>query len=260
LQQLPGVIIMMQIVSRWLTIVSLLLPALVVAESKLEEYRYGRFQIENQLERKANCLDSSDRDCYRLRSARIIGGEFVPPALMPQRASNILKRTGRPPAHIIFINYESKELLYYRRELEIYIPVVGYAVVTPDASTLPRDVVRGEIRALVKDPTWCPQIGGEIRRDNPHLPPGCLPPGHPLNMMGDWRFDIDWSTSGWELIKLHGARGYPRHFEQVNSYGCTQLENKALGELVRQLGGEAVREGIEVVALQNASSFIRISD
>ncbi len=208
------------------------------AEETITTYTYGRFTVEAGTDRQ-----------------RVIGGEFTPPPLMPQLPSQSLRATGRPPEHVLFVNYVTKELLFYRRtEAGTYRPVIGYAVVTPEADFLPQQVVRGVVRQVVERPTWCPKVGGQVRRMNPTLPPGCLPYGHPQNPMGDYRFDIAWDVRGWELVRLHGTTGYPRgNFWDEETFGCTRLENHALAALLAQLGPTAVADGIEIIAHREVS-------
>ncbi len=203
------------------------------AETVSMTYTYGRFTVEVLGDRQ-----------------RVVGGEFTPPLLMPVMPSRTLRQTGRPPVHVLLINYKTKELLYYRRNQNgLYQPVIGYAVVTPEADFLPQPIVRGVVERVVPRPTWCPKVGGQVRRMNPHLPPGCLPYGHPLNPMGDYRLDINWNVRGWELIRLHGTTGYPRgNFWDEETFGCTRLENQAIANLLALLGPRAVAEGIEVIA------------
>ena len=210
---------------------SLFLPQVWAEESVV--YTYGRFVVE-----------------VGAQGQRVIGGEFTPPPLMPQKPSPRLRTTGQPPVHVLFVNYMTKELLYYRRaEDGVYQPVIGYAVVTPEANFLPQPVVRGVVTQVIERPTWCPKIGGLVRRMNPQLPPGCLPYGHPQNPMGDYRFDVSWEVRGWELVRLHGTTGYPRgNFWDEETFGCTRLENQALAALLNELGPTAVIDGIEVIA------------
>ena len=195
----------------------------VYASEVSSTYQYGRFKVEVLSE----------------GGQRVIGGEFIPPAKPPLPSNS---------AHVIFINHTTKELSYYKRTEAGFVPVIGYAVVTPSRESLPRDVIRGKVRQVVEKPIWCPKVGGLIRKEDPTLPAGCLPYGHPQNAMGDWRFDISWDVSGYELVRLHGTTGYPAgSFWDQETYGCIRLQNRAIKNLIDLLGPEAIRQGVEVV-------------
>jgi hypothetical protein len=198
-------------------------PATPIASS-MSLYRYGRFEVEVVGDKQT-----------------VIGGEFVPSALPEGFISSA--------RHLVRIDYTTKELSYYRKLASgLYEPMIGFAVVTPLPSTLPSATVIGTVTKIVEKPTWCPKVGGTVRRDDPSLPKGCLPYGHLQNAMGDWRFDIAWPVKGWELIKVHGTTGYPRgSFWLEDTHGCTRLENRAIKRLVEILGPSAVKEGIEIV-------------
>ncbi len=155
--------------------------------------------------------------------------------------------------HAIFVNYSTKELLYYRLTDGGYESVIGYVVMTPFPHTLPKDVVRGRVTRIVEKPTWCPKEGGTVRQAHPNLPKGCLPYGHPDNAMGDWRFDIRWDARGWELNKLHGVSVYAEGaFWTEKTHGCIRLMNEAISHLITLLGPHAVTEGIEIVVFRDS--------
>lgn len=195
--------------------------------SPVEEAKYGRFTV------------STTPDGQHV----IYGGVFKPPLSMPHRSKF---------QHVIFINYVTKELTYYRKieEWGFYEPVVGYAVVTPPPAELPREVVRGRVTRIDLAPTWCPTAN--IRREYPDLPKGCLPFGHPKNAMGAVKFEITWPYKNWQLNRIHGAEGYPRgSFWAEKTFGCTRLQNDAIKDLVSEMGGPAaVKEGVEVIAFR----------
>lgn len=240
---------MMRIMWRWLTIVCLVSQCDVsVAEegTVTSTYTHGRFTVE----------------VLSTGSQRVVGGEFIPPTFMPQTPSTTLKRTGVAPRHVLFMNYVTKELQYYRRkETGAYLPVRGYAVVTPEADFLPRDIVRGEVVQLIEKPTWCPKVGGQVRRAYPSLPPGCLPYGHTLNPMGDFRFDVAWDVPGWQLVRLHGTTGYPEgKFWDEETFGCVRLVNDSLRRLIEELGPTAVVEGIELVSHRTVRSLAHLGE
>ncbi len=189
----------------------------------VQSYQYGRFTVR---------LDKNGLEVKR--------GVFAPPMAIP------FASTG---AHVISINYRTKELWYHKRtNAGVYEPVIGYAVMTPNPSVLPKEVVRGKVIRIVKKPTWCPKVGGTVRQEDPTLP-GCIPYEHSQNAMGDWRFDIAWNAPGWELNKLHGVEGYAKgEFWTEKTHGCIRLTNEAIKKLVDLLGPNAVKEGIEIVA------------
>ena len=197
-----------------------------------ETYRYGRFAVH-----------------VREGGQQIIGGEFIPLESLP-------KRVTPGNQHAIFINYQTKELLYYRKDSAGYfVPVIGYAVVTPDPSSLPQDEVRGQVTRIDMTPTWCPTEN--IRRAWPHLPAGCLPFGHSQNAMGAVKFEIAWNVRGWQYHRLHGTAGYPRgSFWTEETFGCTRLVDQAILHLVQLLGGNsAVSSGIEVIVHRTPSDL-----
>ncbi len=220
-------------------------------QTRTVTYERGHFTVTLEERYEKDCVPSADDTCWRGVKQTILGGEFTPPALLPAEPPATLARTGKAPRHVIFVSYSKKELTYYRRDqYDALRPVIGYVVVTPDASALTKDVIFGEVTGIVKDPTWCPNPRGRIRRDDPTLPPGCFPPGHRLNAMSGYRFDIAWQAKGMSLVKLHGASGYPARFEAVETYGCTRLEDTLITALVAELGPTAVAEGIALVAMR----------
>ncbi len=172
----------------------------------------------------------------------IEGGVFTPPETMSVKSN---------AAHVLIIDYTAKELLYYRKVGDgLYEPVVGYAVMTPEPSFLPHSEVRGWVRDIDLKPSWCPKA--QARRIYRHLQKGCLPPGHPDNMMGEAKFLISWQgVRGWEAIHVHGTSGYKAGaFWEQETLGCTRLTNEAIRELIDLLGPQAVKEGIEVVLIR----------
>lgn len=192
-----------------------------------KQYTYGRFTVQ--------VTDSGQQ---------IVGGKFLPAASMPVEANQ---------PHVLIVDYATKELAYYRQQTDgVYAPIVGYAVVTPLSSSLPRDVVRGRVQRINTAPTWCPTVN--IRRAHPELPAGCVPYGHPLNAMGEVKFEIDWDVPNFSAVRLHGTTGYPEgNFWEEETFGCTRLTNTAIKELVATLSGDqAVREGVEVVLMRGS--------
>ncbi len=185
-------------------------------------YQYGRFTVE---------VDETGQ--------RIIGGQFVPDKTMPYETVK---------SHVIFINYSTKELSYYKKDDKgEYQPIIGYAVVTSEPKSLPKELVRGTVTKIDTAPTWCPTASA--RKKYPRLSPGCLPFGHPENEMGSAKFEIRWfDVVGYEAVRLHGTRGYPNgNFWDEATLGCTRLNNEAIKNLVDLLGLKSVEEGIEVV-------------
>lgn len=239
---------MMSNIWRWLMVTAFFLPGLGLAgeSTKTIAYEFGRFTV----------IDHGDR-------LEIEGGVFTPPPELPYAPSAMLKRTGKPPRHVIFINYAKSELFYYRRsEAGEYEPVVGYAVVTPAAYPNPKfpeqfalrqPVVRGEVTQIVTKPSWCPIVGGQVLKDHPHLAQGCFPYGHSQNPMGEYAFHINWERPDWKYARLHGAKLYPERFEATDTYGCTRLHDPAIAEFVLKLGPTAVADGIEIVAHRKVS-------
>jgi hypothetical protein len=194
--------------------------------SSASTYRHGRFTVE-----------------VKDGQQTVVGGVFMPPKIMPLSSRAV---------HIIFIDYTSKELMYYTLGERGYDPVIGYSVLSPSADALPKEVVRGRVTKIDENPSWCPTLNA--RKLYKNLPRGCLPPGHPLNAMGKVKFIIDWEVPNFAEIRLHGSKGLPEgEFWKIDTLGCTSLENKAILELVRLLGKDAVKEGIEVVLMKGNS-------
>ncbi|KXJ99810.1 MAG: hypothetical protein UZ19_OD1000310 [Parcubacteria bacterium OLB19] len=192
-------------------------------ELKVKTYKYGRFTVYVRPDGSQN----------------IEGGVY-----MPESKPDIVSKY----RSVIYINYREKTLEAFKfNDAGSYEPLVGYAVVTPSADKLPKDVVRGVVTKIDKNPTWCPTPN--IRTVYKHLPAGCLPPGHKDNAMGAIKFEIKWDTPNWELVRLHGTGGYPRgSFWDKETFGCTRLLNEAIINLEKLLGPGAEREGIEIIA------------
>ncbi len=223
---------MVKVIVMWLLAMCLSLLGEANAETETP-LSYGRFAV-----------------VYKEGYQEVVGGVFdkdVMPSVPPRNAT---------AKHAVFVNYTTKELLYYRLTDGVHRAVIGYAVMTPFPHTLPREVVRGKVAQIVEKPTWCPKVGGTVRRDDPSLPKGCMPYGHPYNAMGDWRFDIAWDAPGWELNKLHGVEGYAKGaFWTQETHGCIRLTNEAITHLIALLGSNAVKEGIEVVVFRDNAMF-----
>ncbi len=171
---------------------------------------------------------------------QILGGRFKPSPLLSMMMATKL--------HVIVIDYTTKELSYYQKNgWGTYSPIIGFAVVTPAANSLPFEMVRGRVTKIDTAPVWCPMQGA--RAKYPGLPLGCLPFGHPQNEMGAAKFEIRWdNVRGYEAVRLHGTKGYASgNFWEEETLGCTQLHNDAIKELITILGPRAVREGIEVI-------------
>lgn len=194
-----------------------------IAEPTVPTFQYGRFLVEVY----------PDKDI-------IYGGVFKPELPMPHDSEY---------KHVIFINYKTKELSYFRLNGNDYEPVLGYAVMSPSPEFLPKNVVRGMVTKIDTKPTWCPTQN--IRREYPNLPNGCLPFGHKLNAMGVAKFEIKWEVPNWELVRLHGTGGYAEgNFWEHKTFGCTRLKDELILKLILELGDlkKAVKEGIEVIA------------
>lgn len=191
-----------------------------------ESYKYGRFTV----------LVSPE-------GQEILGGVFKPETLLPAPTKY---------AHVIFINYVSKELSYYRLTKDRYEPVIGFAVVTPSADVLSQSIVRGKVTRIDTKPPWTPTAN--IRKKHQYLPAGTIPYGHPDNAMGEVKFEISWDVPGWSLKRIHGTKGYPEgNFQNAETFGCTRLQNDAIKNLVTLLGPNAVNEGIEVIVHKTIS-------
>ncbi len=220
-------------ISRRRFLIALLIPSVGRTQSEptlVKEYTFGRFTVR-------------DFGSYQ----EIMGAKFTPGPFPPH--IDVHLADGRRPRHVLYVDYVRKEFMYYRRdERGMLRPRVGYVILTPLPQELPANVVEGEVQRIVLDPIWCPLKDGEIRRDYPELPGGCIPAGHPQNVMGKARFDIAWPHNSMRYNRLHGAWGFPSDFEKMDTYGCIQLLNEHILELIDQLGPNAVAEGIKVVA------------
>jgi len=199
-----------------------------IIESKIKKVekteKYGRFKT----------LKKPDG------SMIVFGGVFTPEK-KPSDFFNQKNLHNIP--HVILVNYTEKTLEYYKGGE----PVLGYAVVTPDASFLPAEEVWGQVQRIVKNPIWCPTAN--IRKKYPDLPKGCIPPQHKENAMGAIKFEISWQgVKGWDTIRLHGANGYPQNFFAEETSGCVRLQNDAIKNLVEKMGGEkAAKERIVIL-------------
>ena len=177
-------------------------------------------------------------------SSSMGGGGSVPGGVFIPASQPIHRRLGLP--HHIEISFVRKELAYYRNG----VPVLGYKVVTPRSTRLRR----GRVVAIESNPQWC--VGGTSLRQYFYenggtadmLRGGCLPGGHPLNPMGNYKFLMDGGFAG-TAIRLHGTRSYDFDYQEVETLGCVRLMNGSPGidGLVAQLGPNAVHEGIEMV-------------
>lgn len=194
-----------------------------VHKKDIPVYKHGRFMVEVY----------PDKDI-------IYGGVFKPELPMPYESMR---------KHVIFINYQTKELSYFRFNGSAYESVIGYAVMAPLPDFLPKNVVRGSVIRIDTKPSWCPT--SNIRRRYPYLPEGCLPFGHELNAMGIAKFEIRWNVPNWDAIRLHGTGGYAEgNFWDEETFGCTRLKNELMLGLLGELGDsrKAVEEGIEIIA------------
>lgn len=194
----------------------------LVNKSKVTSYKHGRFLVEVY----------PDKDI-------IYGGVFNPELPMPHQSTR---------KHAIFINYQTKELSYFRLNKDIYEPIIGYAVMTPLPEFLPKDIVRGVVYKIDTKPVWCPTPN--IRREYTNLPKGCLDYGHPLNAMGKAKFEIKWEIPNWEAVRLHGTSGYAEgNFWDQKTFGCTRLKNDLILDLISKLGDlqTVIKEGVEVI-------------
>jgi lipoprotein-anchoring transpeptidase ErfK/SrfK len=201
-------------------------PNVVLASELKQSYSYGRFTVK--------VMDDG--------SQVVVGGIFKPAPEAPVQLK---------AKHTILANFHTKELTYYRQGENNVEGVLGYSVVTPDPNTLPTMVVRGKVTAIEEDPWWCPTKSARVKY--PELPPGCIPPGHVDNAMGAAKFIIDWQLpkslkDEWQTVRLHGATFYPEGpFWEEETLGCVRLTNDEIKTLIKTLGREAVKEGIEII-------------
>lgn len=211
------------------TFVVLLICGEAHASTISETYQYGDFTV-------SVATDGSQA---------ISGGVFDPPATPPLSTS---------AAHTLFVDYSTNKITYYQKILTRPTPIIGYAVITPDSSYLPSEIVEGTVTAIDMNPWWCPTAN--VRKIYPDLPSGCLSPGHALNAMGSIKFIIHWQVPSrlkdeWSTIRLHGSRVYPEgRFWDEDTAGCTRLLNEAIEDLVKRMGPNAVAEGIRVVLMR----------
>ncbi len=147
--------------------------------------------------------------------------------------------------HVIFVDFKTRSLMDYRVETDgSLIPGKKVPVVSPLPESLPKDVVRGRVIKIDRNPTWCPPTS--LQREYGR---NCIPPGDPKNAMGAVKFLISWQIPGWEAIRLHGALVYPEagKFATEETSGCVRLLDSEILKLVERIGENAVKEGIEVI-------------
>lgn len=199
--------------------------------------RYGRFEVKK------------NADGYQ-----IVGGKFTPtelPVDLPVTAPVL-----------IFVNATTKELTMFRYNylVGLFEGIAGYAVVTPDPDSLPKDTVVGEVTKIDTKPSWCPTPNILKHPSYQHLyGRGCLPYSDPENAMGAVKFEINWNIPNWQAVRLHGTHGYADNgkFWEVETFGCTRLQNEAILELVEKIKKlydgsleAAVKAGIKVVVFR----------
>lgn len=199
--------------------------------------RYGRFEVKKSA------------DGYQ-----VVGGKFIPTELpldLPVTAPVM-----------IFVNATTKELTAFRYNylVGLFEGLVGYAVVTPDPDTLPKNIVIGEVAKIDTKPTWCPTLNILKHQSYQHLQgKGCLPFGDPENAMGAVKFEINWNVPNWQAVRLHGTHGYADDgkFWDIETFGCTRLQDEAILELTEKIKNlyagsleVAVKTGIKVVVFR----------
>jgi hypothetical protein len=195
----------------------------LIQEPDFSTFEYGNFVVQ----------DLGDRH-------RLFGGKI---------------ETGKPLSikskhpRVITINFRTKKLSYYElTDSGEHEFVIGYATVTPSVDILGGKMVRGIVARIETEPDWYPTKN--VRLAYPDLPKGLIPYGHPDNAMGEVKIVINWDIAGWRYRHIHGTVGYTQgDFWNVETFGCTRLQNKAILNLAKLLGPDAVDEKIEVIVL-----------
>ncbi|MBY0309667.1 hypothetical protein K2Q16_00770 [Patescibacteria group bacterium] len=207
--------------------------AQLARQAQSGSYRYGRFTVRREAD-----------------GGQVIeGGVFTPPEAPPLWAVEQLRN--RPVRNLILVDFIKKELHLYQRAGADWVATIGYAVVAPQANSLPRDVVEGNLSRIDLAPVW--GVPASIRRDYAAAGqplPAQVPFGDPRNMLGAARLEVAWNTPNWNLVRLHGARGYPAEpLGEVDTYGCVSLLDESLLGLINQIGGPAgaVRDGTVIM-------------
>lgn len=109
----------------------------------------------------------------------------------------------------------------------------GQGVIAWDIIMLPPGrVLRGQIEDVILNPTWCPTAS--VRRRNPGLPAGCLPPGHRQNAMGEVKITLNGDFAG-TAIRIHDTRGFGASWPNEDSAGCVRVLNLK-AELLPRIG------------------------
>ena len=96
----------------------------------------------------------------------------------------------------------------------------------------PGRVMRGQVIDIDLSPSWCPTPS--IRRAYPDLPPGCLPPGHPQNAMGEVKISMNGDFAG-TAIRIHDTRGFGPEWPNEDSAGCVRVL-RLKSELLPRIG------------------------
>lgn len=213
--------------------------AIPIPEVKPEPpLRYGRFEVKKNV----------------AGGYQVVGGKFTPtepPVDLPVTAPVM-----------IFVNATTKELTAFRYNylVGLFEGIAGYAVVTPDHKSLPKNVVVGEVTKIDTKPSWCPTANILRHKNYRHLQGrGCLPFGDPDNAMGAVKFEINWNVPNWQAVRLHGTYGYADDgkFWEIETFGCTRLQDEAILELTEKIKKlydgsleAAVKAGIKVVVFR----------
>lgn len=136
------------------------------------------------------------------------------------------------------------EISIPERTLRVSLPdgtIHEYPIAVPRKT--PSRSTEGHIANIEHNPWWHPtpatrryylsKFGKEL--------PAAVPPGDPLNAMGEWKFHLRFETKGANpSIRLHGTN-HPEQIGMQISRGCIRLHNESAAELAELLAGKPAR-------------------
>lgn len=140
--------------------------------------------------------------------------------------------------------------------IEVSIPERTVRVLLPDGTVrqfpvaVPRKTpgrsVYGIVTRVEHWPSWrpTPATRRAYFQQNKEVLPEYLPPGHPKNAMGEWKFVLQFTTKGVNApIRLHGTNR-PEQIGMQISRGCIRMHNADAGEVARITEGLQLRFAI----------------
>lgn len=136
------------------------------------------------------------------------------------------------------------EISIPERTLRVQLPdgtIKQYQVAVPRKT--PSRSTEGVITKIERNPWWRPTPATRryyLAKYGEALPAE-IPPGDPLNAMGEWKFHLKFTTKGANAaIRLHGTNR-PEQIGMQISRGCIRLHNESAAELAQDLAGLSTR-------------------